>query len=128
MSDANTNSKETDNKRPRDEPPKFNDRLFRREAIKGKIEPEKAKGRIFQGVPGVYGKITANSDGSITITHKAYVDDAVAFLSAAIETNPTIDDEIKEHLRVFVRAMDARAVKKHGYNRAPEQAAINFDE
>lgn len=88
---------------------------------------ELVKGRIFQGPSGQYKHITANPDGSITVGAKAFVDDAIAFFSAAISSNPTIDDGIKQHLIAFVDAMDARAVAKHGYSGSAEDAAINWN-
>lgn len=106
-------------------------RYFRREAIKGKLimtsEPgQRISGRIYRGCTGTFRHITVCDDGSIVIEPKAFVDDIVAFLSGAIETNPTIDPVIKSQLRHFVHLMDARAVQKHGYSHSPNEAALNF--
>lgn len=78
--------------------------------------------------PGEYmnGGVVVNPDGSILLKPKVYADDAVSFIAGCIKTNPTIDDEIKQHLLRFVDAMDARAVKRHGYSNAPDEAAFEW--
>lgn len=108
----------------------MNSRQFRLNCITTKVDPESpgpvVKGRIYQGPSGVFRHITANEDGSITISAKAFVDDVVAFLSQAISTNPTISNEIKNHLRHFVNDMDKRAMAKHGYSHSEEEKAVDW--
>ena len=113
----------------------LNSRKFRLLAKKGRlsecrtgVEGAEVKGRFFHGKAGAFRHITVNEDGSTTIGKKAFVDDAVAFLSGAIATNPTIDDEIKKHLVDFVNAMDARAVKRHGYNGSLEEKEVEWED
>lgn len=73
--------------------------------------------------PGNYfnNHITVHEDGSFTVSNKAYVDDVVAFLSGAINSNPTISEKIKDLLRDFLNRMDERALSRHGYSGSDEK-------
>ncbi len=96
-------------------------REFRNKAAKGKQPFVGATPSNFAKVPaGEYGaahmKITVAADGTITIPPAAYADDVVAFVASVINGHGGIDASIKELLQQFVRAMDERAVKIHGYS------------
>lgn len=109
-------------------------RYFRREAAhKARLvgtttDADVKKSRFYQGKAGTFKHITVQDDGTIVIDPKAYADDVVAFVSAAIATNPTIGDEIKQTLVRFVDLMDARAVDRHGYLANHEEALLKWDE
>ncbi|HKB53338.1 MAG TPA: hypothetical protein VKD22_05005 [Ramlibacter sp.] len=107
-------------------------RYWRREARNGRLIADgelgpEVKGRFYQGPAGTYRHVVAHPDGSLTIGPKAFADDVVAFVSASISTNPTIDDAIKVHLKAFVNEMDARAVRRHGYSHNPDEAAVDWN-
>lgn len=80
-------------------------------------------GNIVKFRPGKHfnGHIMVHSDGSFTVSEKAYVDDVVAFLSGAINSNPTISEDIKGLLREFLNKMDERALSRHGYSGSDEK-------
>lgn len=82
------------------------------------------QGRFCQSLAGTYRHIEVKPDGTIVISPKAYADDVVAFVSASIATNPTIDSSIKAHLTRFLDDLDARAVARHGYAADPNEAAV----
>jgi hypothetical protein len=86
----------------------------------------KRPGNLCKWPAGTYGKIRVDDDGTIVVSHKAYADDVVAFVAGAIESNPTIADEIKNRLRAFVDDMDARAVARHGYSQSADEAAFTW--
>lgn len=65
--------------------------------------------------------VRVNDDGSILISPKAYVDDVGAFCYGAIRSNPTISDEIKNHLARFIDDMDVRALTRHGYSHSCDE-------
>ena len=80
-------------------------------------------GNIVKFGPGTYfnGCITVHDNGSFTVSEKAYVDDVVSFLSGAINSNPTISDDIKNLLKEFLNKMDERALLRHGYSGSDEK-------
>lgn len=98
-------------------------RAFRAEFPNNDIPVDtKRPGNTCKFPAGAYGKyFTVQEDGKIIIDPKAYPDDIAAFVSGSIKSNPTISAEIKNHLLVFLDAMDDRAVQRHGYSHSPEE-------
>lgn len=95
------------------------------------LEPEnfgvnEVSGRTAFGVPsGTYRHATVNPDGSILFSAKAFSDDIVAFVYWLTHSNPSVSTGTKAHLRRYVVEMDARAVRKHGYE--ANEAEKNFE-
>lgn len=72
------------------------------------------------------GLFTIHADGKTTFSEKAFVDDMAAVNCLLASRNPTIDREIIDDLVDFVDKMDARAVKRHAYDRNAEEASFNY--
>jgi hypothetical protein len=93
----------------------------------GETDPyTQVNGRFYQGPAGRFRNITVQPDGTIVISPKAYADDVVAFVSAAISTNPNISQTLKDFLIDFIDDMDMRAVKRHGYSHNLDEASVNW--
>lgn len=94
-------------------------------AIIGAERNADSKSRFAQVPVGGYckGKIIVNDDGSVTVSHKVFADELLAFTLGCMKSNPGISNEIKSKLGEVIDMMDARAVAKHNYSHSPEEAA-----
>lgn len=77
-------------------------------------------------LPGNYGLVTLNEDGSLSISKKAYIDDIVAFLFFASQNHPKIGG-ISHRLYDYVECMDRRAMEKDCFFNNEEAMSLEWE-
>ena len=78
---------------------------------------------------GPYGNhIRVEQDGSLVCSKKIYPDDLLGLVATLLSSRADADKDVgvaHAHVLAAIAAMDARAVKRHGYSYSPEEKDVD---